>query len=54
MTNNTTDLGKTIIPYNIIRYYENNKLKKIEWVDPIDKKSYQNIWYSKLKNIPLH
>jgi hypothetical protein len=30
--------GKTRIPYNIIWYYESSKLKKIEWVDPIDEK----------------
>ena len=33
----TNQSGKTIIPYNLIRYYENNKLKKIEWVDPMDR-----------------
>lgn len=27
--------GMTKIPYNILRYYENDRLVKIEWTDPI-------------------
>jgi hypothetical protein len=29
------ELKKTRVPYNILRYYENNKLVQMDWIDPI-------------------
>jgi len=34
----TDEKGRTRIPYNIVRYYKSNVLKKIEWVSPVDEK----------------
>lgn len=30
--------GKTRVPYNILRHYENNKLIRMDWIDPVDKR----------------
>lgn len=32
--------NRTRVPYNIISYYENNVLKSVKWVDPIDNKIF--------------